>query len=85
MARIYEICESPNTFQNICLKTKEVYRNITNVEIMSIIGNLAGRKLLIYDKNKYLSLAIPFKLLDEMDGDSAITKQVTAEPPVHTL
>jgi ribosomal peptide maturation radical SAM protein 1 len=58
MAKIYDICESIHSFDTLFTKAKDFYPSITEDDLYSFLNNLLDKRLIIKDKEKYLSLAV---------------------------
>ena len=58
-ARIYIMCGTQHSFQSIHLKIQQDNLNIQEEEIRDILTDLESKKIMLVDKDVYLSLAVP--------------------------
>jgi ribosomal peptide maturation radical SAM protein 1 len=58
-ARIYDICDGVRSFQSILVAVKRDYPSLTENDVEESLYDLLDKKLMLCDKNRYLSLAVP--------------------------
>jgi ribosomal peptide maturation radical SAM protein 1 len=57
-AMVYEICDSVYSFQSIFMRMKLSYPHITESDLDQIVSDLINMKLMMYNEQMYLSLAV---------------------------